>query len=232
METAVGWARRPGARRAAAVRQEPVRKRRRVKGMGGGRPLGEAGCRDPAMIHGCDDILWRMVSGGVARDGLERLFSLGGLVVMPCWLLLLVAPGWRWTQRVATFAAPLLLGGVYGYLLLSARPAAGAGFGSLTQVAALFSVRQALLAGWLHYLAFDLFTGAWEARDGVRLKISRWWVAPCLVLTFLFGPIGLGLYLILRLGRAAGWRGAFGGLWRCWRGAWRRCRWTVARFWG
>ena len=141
-----------------------------------------------------------MMSGAIHRDGLDRLFSLGGMIVMPCWLLLLAAPGWRWTQRLATFVAPVFLAGVYGFLLLSARPAAGAGFGSLAQVAALFSVRQALLAGWLHYLAFDLFTGAWEARDAVRLKITRWLVAPCLVLTFLFGPIGLGLYLMLRLG--------------------------------
>jgi hypothetical protein len=61
-------------------------------------------------------------------------------------------------------------------------------------------VRQALLAGWIHYLAFDLFTGAWEARDARRLRISRWLVAPCLLLTFLFGPLGLGLYLLLRAG--------------------------------
>lgn len=141
-----------------------------------------------------------MVSGAIHADELDRLFSLGGLLVMPGWLLLLVAPAWRWTQRWATFAAPLLLAIVYAFLLLTALPAPGGGFGSLAQVAALFSVRQVLLAGWLHYLAFDLFTGAWEARDAVRLGISRWLVAPCLALTFLFGPVGLALYLLLRLG--------------------------------
>ena len=67
-------------------------------------------------------------------------------------------------------------------------------------MALLFCARQALLAGWLHYLAFDLFTGSWEARDAVRLGISRWLAAPCLLLTFLLGPVGLGLYLLLRLG--------------------------------
>ena len=136
----------------------------------------------------------------IAPDLLDRLFSLGGALVLPCWLLLLFVPGWRWTQRLATFAAPLLLATVYLVLLLSARPPAGAGFNSLAQVGLLFSARQALLAGWLHYLAFDLFTGAWEARDAMRLRISRWLVAPCLVLTFLFGPVGLGLHLLLRLG--------------------------------
>jgi hypothetical protein len=70
----------------------------------------------------------------------------------------------------------------------------------LQQVAALFSVPAALLAGWIHYLAFDLFIGSWEVRDSQRLKISHWLVVPCLVLTFLFGPIGLALYLLLRAG--------------------------------
>jgi hypothetical protein len=66
-------------------------------------------------------------------------------------------------------------------------------------VSVLFRSPYALLAGWIHYLAFDLFTGAWEARDAAQAGISRWLVAPCLLLTFLFGPAGLALYLLLRL---------------------------------
>ena len=130
---------------------------------------------------------------------LERLFSLAGMLVTPCWLLLALVPGWRWTQRLATFVAPLLIACLYGWLLLAHRPAAGGGFSSLAQVAVLFRSPYALLAGWVHYLAFDLFTGAWEARDAVRLDLSRWVLVPCLVLTFLLGPLGLALYLLLRL---------------------------------
>jgi hypothetical protein len=131
---------------------------------------------------------------------LERLFSLAGAIVLPCWLLLVFVPGWKWTQRLATFVVPIFLGSTYLWLLLTAPRVAGGGFNSLAQVAALFSARQALLAGWLHYLVFDLFTGSWEARDAQRLGISRWLVAPCLLLTFLFGPVGLGCYLLLKLG--------------------------------
>jgi ABA4-like protein len=72
------------------------------------------------------------------------------------------------------------------------------GFGSLDQVAILFSNRQALLAGWIHYLAFDLFIGSWEVRDAQRLAIPHLAVIPALVLTFMFGPIGLLLYLLER----------------------------------
>lgn len=136
----------------------------------------------------------------------DLLFSAAGKIVLPCWLLLIFLPGWRWTQRLATFAVPLLLAATYTWLLLTAGKTPGSGFGTIAQVRALFSVDRALTAGWLHYLAFDLFIGSWEARDALRLRISRWLVAPCLLLTFLFGPVGLGCYLLLR----AGMRGVFG----------------------
>ena len=131
---------------------------------------------------------------------LERLFSMAGMVVLPCWVMLAVAPRWRWSQRLATFVAPLLIAGLYVWLLAGHAAPKGGGFNSLAQVMVLFSSPYAVLAGWVHYLAFDLFTGAWEARDAARLNLSRWVVLPCLVLTFLFGPLGLAMYLLVKLG--------------------------------
>lgn len=130
---------------------------------------------------------------------LATLFSLGGALVLPCWLLLIVAPRWHVTQVLATFATPLLIAALYVALLVSHRSLPGAGFNSLAQVSILFSSPYTLLAGWIHYLALDLFTGAWEARDAAQVGLSRWLVAPCLVLTFFFGPAGLALYLLLKL---------------------------------
>ena len=129
-----------------------------------------------------------------------KLFLLCNIAVLPCWLLLLVVPRWRWTQRVTTFIAPLLLAAVYACMLVTAPHVAGASFNTLEGVRLLFGSDQTLTAGWIHYLAFDLFTGSWETRDAQRLGISHWFVIPCLLLTFLFGPIGLGCYLILRAG--------------------------------
>jgi len=68
------------------------------------------------------------------------------------------------------------------------------GFGSLREVAALFANPWLLLAGWIHYLAFDLFVGAWEVRDAAENAVPHWLVIPCLALTFLFGPVGLLSY--------------------------------------
>lgn len=129
----------------------------------------------------------------------DRLFQLASTAVGPCWLLLLIAPRWPWTQRVVTFVWPLLIALLYIWLLVAHRPPAGSGFNSLQQVQILFSSPYAVVAGWIHYLAFDLFIGAWEARDGLRLRISRWVLLPCQLLTFLFGPAGLASYLLVKL---------------------------------
>jgi hypothetical protein len=130
---------------------------------------------------------------------LERLFSLAGMVVLPCWVLLAAAPQWRWSQRLATFVAPLLMACLYGWLLVAHAAPKGGGFQTLAQVGMLFRSPYALLAGWVHYLALDLFTGAWEAREAARLGVSRWLVLPCLVLTFLLGPLGLALFLLVKV---------------------------------
>jgi hypothetical protein len=50
----------------------------------------------------------------------------------------------------------------------------------------------------VHYLAFDLFVGTWETRDAVGRGIPRWIVMPCLLWTFLFGPIGWLAYQAAR----------------------------------
>ena len=75
------------------------------------------------------------------------------------------------------------------------------GFGSLSDVALLFQNQDLLLAGWIHYLAFDLFIGCWEVRDAIRHDISIVFIIPALLLTFMFGPVGLLAYLLIRFVR-------------------------------
>ena len=126
-------------------------------------------------------------------------FAFVNLTVLPAWLMLVFMPRSRWTRIVAAYAVPAALGIVYLTLLLMNKPPEGAGFASIAQVERLFSSQWLLLAGWVHYLAFDLFIGAWEVRDATRLNIRHWLVVPCLVLTFLIGPVGLLAYFIVRL---------------------------------
>lgn len=133
----------------------------------------------------------------------ERIFSLCNNAALAGWLILVFAGRARWAagwvaRLVTGVLIPALLAVIYTALIVGHWGETGGGFGSLAAVATLFSNHWLLLAGWVHYLAFDLFIGSWEVRDSERNGISHFLVIPCLVLTFLFGPIGLLCYLILR----------------------------------
>ena len=136
----------------------------------------------------------------------ETLFSLANYSVMPFWLLLIVAPRWRLAHAfLAPVLVALLLGLAYAICILPQIGSGDGGFGSLGEVRLAFDNDYVLLAGWIHYLAFDLFVGSWEVRDAQRVGIPHLAVVPCLALTFILGPIGLCLYLLLRLGWKRNW---------------------------
>ena len=129
----------------------------------------------------------------------DQLFQLANPLALLGWLALLASPlAPRAAQAVAAAAIPLLLSLAYAGLVLAFWWEAPGGFGSLPEVMALFTHPQIALAGWLHYLAFDLFLGAWQVRTARAEGIPHWMVIPCLILTFLFGPAGLLAFAILR----------------------------------
>ena len=83
--------------------------------------------------------------------------------------------------------------------MIAVLPRAEGSFSTLAGVAALFANPWLVVAGWLHYLAFDLLTGTWEARDSVSRGVPRWLLVPCLFLTLMLGPMGWGAYMLVRL---------------------------------
>jgi len=129
----------------------------------------------------------------------DVLFSLASSMALLGWLGLAVSPFAPSSARaVSGFVVPGLLATLYSVLIASAWSGSTGGFGSLTEVAQLFSNRWLLLAGWIHYLAFDLLVGAWEVNDARRHGVPHALVLPCLGLTFLFGPAGWLLYQGIR----------------------------------
>lgn len=134
----------------------------------------------------------------------SQIFAFANLLALVAWVALVVAlfaaairePVWTATA----LAIPLLLGAAYVGLIATGFGAAeGGGFGSIAEVRALFANDAALTAGWLHYLAFDLFVGTWISRAGLAAGLPRLLLVPCLLLTFMFGPAGLLLFHGLRL---------------------------------
>jgi len=128
----------------------------------------------------------------------EALFTLANASVIPAWLLLMLAPQSRLTTMVAhSFLYPVLLGAFYCYLLVTTWGGDG-GMDSIAAVQQGFSHEGVLLLGWVHYLVFDLFIGAWMVRDAHRNGILHLLIVPSLLLTLLLGPIGLLTYLGIR----------------------------------
>jgi hypothetical protein len=117
----------------------------------------------------------------------ERLFSLCNSFAVVGWLVLVFTGRMRWAARlVSGVIIPLIIAILYVYLIAAHFGKTQGGFRTLDQVATLFSNRWLLLAGWIHYLAFDLFIGSWQVRDALMLGISHLIVIPCLALTFMF----------------------------------------------
>jgi hypothetical protein len=94
---------------------------------------------------------------------------------------------------------PALLAMAYVAIVIAVFPRANGSFSTLAGVRELLANPWLLLAGWLHYLAFDLLIGTWEARDSVERGVPRWALVPCLLLTLMFGPAGWLAYRGVRL---------------------------------
>lgn len=124
----------------------------------------------------------------------ETIFFGVNLLAMAGWLVLIASP-WMpvWSDRIAGCAIPVMLASIYVATVVFL-PANSGGFGNFADVTELFSNPQALMAGWIHFLAFDLVVGAWICRKARMADIRFWFALPCLPITFLFGPAGFLLF--------------------------------------
>lgn len=135
---------------------------------------------------------------------MNRLFILANLIALPGWVLLIGFPEHELTDPIISYIIAILLGTLYAYLVFVRREPneaayAKGGFTSFEGVAKLFQKPRSILAGWVHYLAFDLLVGMSLKNDALQNGYSAWMVIPCLLLTLLLGPVGYLLYFILAL---------------------------------
>ena len=128
------------------------------------------------------------------------VFSLSNLIALLMWVLMILLPKWKVTRFLIDFKAiPIVLSTVYVIYIVQALLIGGLmDFGSLSSVMALFTSENAALAGWVHYLAFDLLVGMWILNQNKDLNIHQVLIAPCLFLTFMFGPVGFLLFIIIK----------------------------------
>jgi Domain of unknown function (DUF4281) len=139
----------------------------------------------------------------------DAIFGYANLYAMFCWVVLAFAP------KRERFIVPLFYAGVgllalaYAILIIGLLGGSidggpgGSGatpdFTTLAGVQALFDTKGGATIGWIHYLAFDLFVGIWVARNADLHRYLRIVQIPVLFFVFMAGPLGLVLYLALRL---------------------------------
>lgn len=129
------------------------------------------------------------------------LFNASFVLVAPFWLLMIVLPGWRVTQRVIAspwIAAPsaalylaLVVPGLADVLAAVASP-------SLDAIAPMLGTPEGATIAWVHFLAFDLFVGRWVYLDARGRGITLWATSPLLFATLMVGPVGLLGYFVVR----------------------------------
>lgn len=132
----------------------------------------------------------------------EILFQYANLAALAGWATLAIGIALRsplLKETIAGRAIPAGLSIAYTAIIAVHWWSGEGGFSSLADVAALFRSPWLLLAGWVHYLAFDLFVGAWIARDAESRGLPRLLLVPVLPPVFLFGPAGLLLWFGIRL---------------------------------
>ena len=133
----------------------------------------------------------------------ETAFALANGLVFPQWVLMVVAPRWRVTQGlVRLLPIPALLAVLYATYLFTATGTSldFMSFATLKGVMTLFQTggERVMLAGWIHYLAFDLVAGCWILRDGQKRNIAHGWLIPAMLLCFMLGPMGMLVYVLVR----------------------------------
>jgi len=131
-------------------------------------------------------------------------FNAVNLLTLVAWIALIALPRWPALLSGVLYLGVGLLCAVYvlglAALLTGIVPSGdgGADFTTIAGVRSIFASDAGVVIGWTHYLAFDLFVGLWIARDGDAKHVSRWLQAPILLATFMAGPLGLLVWLIVR----------------------------------
>lgn len=127
----------------------------------------------------------------------DDVFAGAGQLAVLGWAALILGPRRvGWFSPIPALIIPGLLSLLYGLLVLTRMAEADGGFDTLAAVRSLFADDWVLLAGWVHYLAFDLMVGAVVAARMDRAEVSRVVQAPILLFVFLLGPLGALLALL------------------------------------
>jgi hypothetical protein len=135
---------------------------------------------------------------------LSNLYKLVNAVAAIGWVILIFLPNWNLADSAIKYGIVVGLSVFYIYILFIRKDIENevypkGNFTSLEGVINLFKNPRNLLAGWVHYLAFDLMLGIFIKAQANEIGMSHFLQIPCFILTFMLGPVGYLLFVILQL---------------------------------
>ena len=130
-------------------------------------------------------------------------FQLGNVLVLPAWVMLLFFPGNAHLNKLIKATTWLLAAAYISLLFGGMGDFDSNSFSSLQGLRTLFASDEALAAGWLHYLCFDLLVGYYIVTKGREQALARWKYTLPLPFTFLFGPMGWLLFALFNAKRSS-----------------------------
>ena len=136
---------------------------------------------------------------------MPTLFQLAFALATPFWALMIVAPGWSWTQRIV--GSPLIVVPIIVLWLVIAIPRMAV-LWPLVSSPSLGSLQAAMVDGgivtlvWAQVIAWDLFIGRWMYLESRKAGIHPLVMAPVLIVTILLSPIGFLVFVVVRRARA------------------------------
>ncbi|MFN2262193.1 MAG: ABA4-like family protein [Psychroflexus sp.] len=129
------------------------------------------------------------------------VFQIVNTIVIPAWLILIFFPGKSWRNPVI-YGFSMAMAAVYlVYIIKGFGDLDMTSFSKLEGIKAMFSSDEAVLTGWVHYLVFDLLVGNWILNQSRKHGLNHFLIIPCLLLCFMFGPVGFLLYSILKVSK-------------------------------
>ena len=147
-----------------------------------------------------------MIEQIYAFFNIEMIYLWLNIGVLPFWFVLIFFPQSNICKYLVTSIFPYLVFGlVYIYLLFLFYKADYNFLNNfnlylgLNELKNLFEDNSFLIAFWLHFLAINLFCGAWIVKDSQKFIISKIIVFFPLIITYFIGPIGLFVYWVIRI---------------------------------
>jgi hypothetical protein len=137
---------------------------------------------------------------------IENIFLWLNISVLPFWFVLIFFPRSKICKILTVSIFPLFIFSlIYSYLIYDFFNNDYNFLGNFSLYLGLDSLLNLLsntsftILFWIHFLAINLFCGAWVVNDSEKYFITKFLISFPLIFIYFIGPLGLFLYWIIKI---------------------------------